>query len=125
MHTEEQQDDQMELMRSTDAHVWASRFCARFGPKGSIHQTPIDDGLMIGWFANAMMVQYDERTRTLGDQRRQELLDYAAFLSTQPPFEKIVAGHFVQSLADWEIEKQRRYDLEYNKAAESGLTQMH
>jgi hypothetical protein len=52
-----------ELHSTTDAAVWAQRFCERF----SIYtdQGVVDDkwGLMVGWFANAIEVGRDAGAR--------------------------------------------------------------
>jgi len=40
----------------TDAYKWADAFMQLWGAKLS----EVDHGLMIGWFANAIMAQYDE-----------------------------------------------------------------
>lgn len=53
------------LLATTDAMVWAQEFCRIFdgwqvwfdGP-GDRPQI-VDEGLMVGWFANAIMVGYD------------------------------------------------------------------
>jgi hypothetical protein len=48
------------LIGETDAQVWAREFVkiARENPK-----IPVDEGTMIGWFANAIMSGYDEGVR--------------------------------------------------------------
>lgn len=43
--------------QSIDAAEWAAEFCRLFGGH--------DEGLMLGWFANAIMAGYDEVTRRL------------------------------------------------------------
>lgn len=45
----------------TDAHKWASAFMQIWGCK----LDQVDHGLMIGWFANAIMVQYDESEKVI------------------------------------------------------------
>lgn len=42
--------DQNRLYAKPDAKVWADEFMAEFGDR----REDIDEGLMIGWFANAM-----------------------------------------------------------------------
>lgn len=56
---------------SFDATDWAAAFCKIANedlgyrdPEGK----PIDEGWMIGWFANALMRGYDERTARGTDQ---------------------------------------------------------
>lgn len=44
--------DEKKLLGSPDAKVWAEEFMAEFGDR----REDIDEGLMIGWFANAMAV---------------------------------------------------------------------
>ncbi|MDH4186816.1 MAG: hypothetical protein OEV08_07455, partial [Nitrospira sp.] len=53
---------------SIDAKVWAVEFMNLFGEKREV----IDEGLMIAWFANAIMNGFDEATR-----REQKRLDLA------------------------------------------------
>jgi hypothetical protein len=45
--------------QSMDAEVWAEEFMRLFGK--SLSQ--IDEGLMLSWFANAIMAGYDEARR--------------------------------------------------------------
>jgi hypothetical protein len=40
--------------RDTDASKWAKAFCETFPNCG------VDEGTMIGWFANAIMVMHDK-----------------------------------------------------------------
>lgn len=49
--------DPMDLVKqqSRDAHLWAKSFMSLYGNR----LNEIDEGLMIGWFANAMMAMYD------------------------------------------------------------------
>jgi hypothetical protein len=42
-----------------DASKWAEEFMRLFGDR----LTDIDEGLMIGWFANAIMTGFDEAQR--------------------------------------------------------------
>jgi hypothetical protein len=42
--------NQERLLSTTDASVWAEEFMAEFGDR----KQDIDEGLMIGWFANAI-----------------------------------------------------------------------
>jgi hypothetical protein len=52
-------DTQMTLAGNTDAQVWATEFL-----KVIVDQSvTIDEGLMLGWFANAIMSGYDEGVR--------------------------------------------------------------
>ena len=46
-----------------DANIWAREFCKRF--------PSMDEGTMIGWFANAIMAGFDEA------QKRAEEIDHA------------------------------------------------
>lgn len=50
-----------ELLSTTDAKVWAQEFMRLFGDR----REDIDEGLMIGWFANAMAAQEIEMSRYL------------------------------------------------------------
>jgi hypothetical protein len=52
-------DRYMRLHATTDAAEWASAFMALFSD-GLVR---VDEGLMIGWFANAIMAGYDEARR--------------------------------------------------------------
>ena len=52
--------DKANLNGTTDAAVWASEFMRLFGQR----LNEIDEGLMIGWFANAIMAGYDHAART-------------------------------------------------------------
>ena len=56
-----------ELLSTTDAMVWAQEFCNMFHGymvmKDGTPQSPmltVDEGLMVGWFANAIMTGYHE-----------------------------------------------------------------
>jgi hypothetical protein len=51
-------DGQPKFWHSTDAAIWASAFIQMWGDK--LHE--VDEGLMIGWFANAMMRMVDGPT---------------------------------------------------------------
>lgn len=56
-----------QLAGTMDAHKWAAEFTKRFG---------IDEGTMIGWFANAIMAGYDHGLRhDTGDSPAPELVD--------------------------------------------------
>lgn len=48
---------------SFDARDWAEAFCKVANAQGfkDEHGNPIDEGWMIGWFANALMRGFDER----------------------------------------------------------------
>jgi len=59
------------LIGNPDAKVWAEEFVKLLKEKPSIE---IDEGLMIGWFANAIMAGYDKghrdaETQTQGGQK--------------------------------------------------------
>jgi hypothetical protein len=45
---------------STDAQVWAEEFIKRVQNDPTL---ALDEGTMIGWFANAIMAGYDEARR--------------------------------------------------------------
>lgn len=45
---------------STDAQVWAEKFIKRVQNDPTL---ALDEGTMIGWFANAIMAGYDEARR--------------------------------------------------------------
>jgi hypothetical protein len=47
--------DEVNLHATIDAEVWAAEFCRLF--------PDADYGLMLGWFANAIMTGYDEAMR--------------------------------------------------------------
>lgn len=49
----------------TDAQKWADEFMAIFGER----RDDIDSGLMIGWFANAIMAGHDEGYSKARDER--------------------------------------------------------
>lgn len=64
-----------ELLNTTDAQLWAQDFMARFG--GPERCSFIDEGLMIGWFANAIEVGRS--------QGRKETLDALEALEDEIP----------------------------------------
>ena len=66
------------ISHSIDAKVWAVEFMNLFGEK----RDAIDEGLMIGWFANAIMNGFDEATR-----RERKKLDRAK--TALEPFSKV------------------------------------
>jgi hypothetical protein len=49
-----------ELLGTTDALAWAQEFMRKFGDR----KEDIDEGLMLAWFANAMVTAVDEWRRT-------------------------------------------------------------
>jgi hypothetical protein len=49
----------LNFMRSFDARDWAAAFMRQFGDR----KHEIDEGLMLGWFANAIMCGWDEHAR--------------------------------------------------------------
>ncbi len=55
---------QGELRRTIDAKVWAAEF-ERHKKENCWTLDDIDEGLMISWFANAMMAAQDELTRKI------------------------------------------------------------
>ena len=57
--------NQEKLYATTDAAVWAAEFMAEFGDR----KDDIDEGLMIGWFANAI----ETAERINGERTRREL----------------------------------------------------
>lgn len=76
------------LLETTDAMVWAEEFMKNFGDK----LDQIDEGLMVGWFANAMAAQ-ERKGLSWEDQGSIDPNDYtplenfvAGALSTMPPF---------------------------------------
>lgn len=52
---------EVNLHSTTDARVWASEFMRIIVKSES--PVIIDEGLMLGWFANAMMAGYDQAKR--------------------------------------------------------------
>lgn len=54
-------DGQVLAEMGTDAQKWAEEFYRRFG--GPERCAFIDEGLLIGWFANAIMAGHDEGYR--------------------------------------------------------------
>lgn len=54
------------LQETMDAKVWAGEFMRIFGDR----KHDIDADLMLGWFANAIMVGYDEANRRSADKTR-------------------------------------------------------
>jgi len=60
-----------------DAKLWAEDFMRRFSGR----REDIDEGLMIAWFANAIMRGYDEAMRrqaaALADERRRAMEEAA------------------------------------------------
>ncbi len=62
----------VDLLQTNDAAVWAAEFerCKR---KNGWTIDDIDEGLMIGWFANAMAAQeFSERTRNAPQRKEEE-----------------------------------------------------
>lgn len=66
--------DTNKLNGEFDAAAWAEAFSERFGivRRGKHAGEPVDDDLMVGWFANAIMAGYDHKsllrdTTALGD----------------------------------------------------------
>lgn len=58
-------DDPNWPLPSFDAKDWAESFCATAAKLG---HPGIDEGWMIGWFANALMRGYDEHARRVSKQ---------------------------------------------------------
>lgn len=54
--------EDMSWTRSMDAQVWAQQFVAH-KKKNKWKNKDIDESLMIGWFANAIMAGYDEAVK--------------------------------------------------------------
>ena len=50
----------MAIHKNPDASAWAKFFCEINPPE----KTGLDEGLMIAWFANAMMAMHDRVTGT-------------------------------------------------------------
>jgi len=76
------------ISQSIDAKVWAVEFMNLFGEKREV----IDEGLMIAWFASAIMNGFDEATR-----REQKRLDLA-----KAALEKLVVmSKLMGSEAEW------------------------
>jgi hypothetical protein len=56
--------DRNHLIGETDAAVWAHEFMTMLTEQeGPGAQLPVDEGQMIGWFANAIMAGYDAGVR--------------------------------------------------------------
>lgn len=56
------------LIGEFDATVWADEFCRRFSVTRIADGEAMDEGLMLGWFANAIMAGYDHaRKESLDD----------------------------------------------------------
>jgi hypothetical protein len=56
---------QPEFAQSFDAQDWAAAFCDRFTIIRVEDEELMDEGLMIGWFANAIMRGWDEHERRI------------------------------------------------------------
>jgi hypothetical protein len=65
--------------QSMDAKVWAIEFM-RLYRENALDPTWVDEGLMIGWFANAIMAGYDESQRR-AIQQRERLVDSVKVLA--------------------------------------------
>jgi hypothetical protein len=61
--------DEKRLYATSDASVWAEEFIKEFGPR----KEDIDEGLMIGWFANAICTATDAVARQLRGAMRKAL----------------------------------------------------
>ena len=59
-----------ELLNTMDAAVWAKEFCSHFATD------VIDQGLMIGWFSNAIMAAHDIVLRREEDKRKIHVGEY-------------------------------------------------
>lgn len=55
-----------ELLQTMDAQVWAKEFMSLFADR----KEEIDEGLMIAWFANAIMTGYDHQRWQLEKEGR-------------------------------------------------------
>jgi hypothetical protein len=64
---------EINLLETTDAMVWAEEF-VRIKIKQGWTWTDIDEGLMVGWFANAMAAQ-EMACRKTPDPRVKELVE--------------------------------------------------
>ena len=64
---------EIELHNTMDALVWANEFTRRFGRHLS---KEIDEGLLVGWFANAIMTGYDtamqKQAGTIGEMEMKQ-----------------------------------------------------
>lgn len=70
--------DIMKMYRNPDAGAWAKEFCKIY--------PEMDEGLMISWFANAMMAMHDYLTlgnAPLNGDHAQYLLARAALKETE------------------------------------------
>jgi hypothetical protein len=68
--------DSLHLIGNFDAQAWAKEFMRLWGERLS----EVDEGLMIGWFANAIMAGYDHKDRAARPSRAEvrRLYDIAA-----------------------------------------------
>jgi hypothetical protein len=59
-------EDNPAFAQSFDAMDWDKAFCQRFSVTRNEDGEPMDEGLMVGWFANAIMRGWDEHARRYG-----------------------------------------------------------
>jgi hypothetical protein len=57
---ESDQERTHRLLATSDAMVWAQEWCHVARKLEYLGKPLIDEGWMVGWFANAIMVGYDE-----------------------------------------------------------------
>lgn len=81
-------DNLNDLVGETDAQVWTREWLKTVAEKPQI---AVDEGTMIGWFANAIMAGYDmgratEQKRDIGEKLR-EIIFQAAGAATLPLLE--------------------------------------
>lgn len=89
MSSPEAQDQQQRLYATTDASVWAKEFMSNFGGDRLVE---IDEGLMIGWFANAIEnAKAHERRRHEGVPKMDGTDEFRVDDGTYT--EDFVAGH--------------------------------
>jgi hypothetical protein len=85
--------------RTMDAAVWAAEFIEHCNQREAIAG---DEGVMVGWFANAIMAGFDEAKRQCSDaghlrenelSASEALFGFGGWLSTRPEVLQ-VGGHF-------------------------------
>lgn len=82
------QNDQNWPLQSFDAADWAKAFIAKFGKS----RERIDESLMMGWFANALMRGYDEY---------HQATPTIAAPGDWPPYAEIYVGDGLFAICDW------------------------
>jgi hypothetical protein len=99
------------LHSTTDAMVWAKEFC-RILRENDIRLEDIDEGWMVGWFANAMVTQEAETRRE--DTDRGELRETLISIATA----RQEADDWDYPDFDWKMLARKMEDIARKKLSE-------